>query len=40
MKQKNVSPDNRSAQELYDCEKLIKELPIPTVIVRLGGPYW
>ncbi len=31
------SPDSRSALELYDCEKLIKKLSIPSVIVRLGG---
>jgi len=30
-------PDSRSALELYNCEKLIQELSIPTVIVRLGG---
>ena len=34
---KKCFPDNRSAQELHYCEKLIKKLTIPTVIVRLGG---
>tara|TARA_B100000989_G_scaffold281728_1_gene246193 strand:+ start:439 stop:1233 length:795 start_codon:yes stop_codon:yes gene_type:complete len=34
---KKCLPNSRTAQELYDCEKLIKGLAIPTVIVRLGG---
>ena len=31
------SPDSKSALELYDCEKLIQGLSIPSIIVRLGG---